>query len=346
MPERFAWVPDPGRGEWLRPLEKEPFGSLLSVVPRGYEAYARVFHPLERDRPRERGTWLGVDTSTHFQGVEDLEAALETEPASWAMAAASFGTTMHPTAQSARLVRREYGEAENAIAPDGWRYSPPPEGCLEAASLAVLASVLAHHTGSPDAGVAAVWDGWGGLVSSAGVAHFWVEVPEGPPASSTDHDAGPAAGAPLRRRLETAGRRARARLRGLMDARPDWARSPPKPGSGLLERDIAAGPRFDLHADTGRSYVLFEAGADDFAEASWPRRAPWVDDARGAQSPSIIWPDDHAWVLATEIDFDSTLVAGSAALIRELVQAPGLEVLPIRPGDDLTWEGDALNGPD
>lgn len=40
-----------------------------------------------------------------------------------------------------------------------------------------------------------------------------------------------------------------------------------------------------------------------------------------AQPPSIRWPDDHAWVLATEIDFGSTLVAGTAALFRELLRA-------------------------
>jgi hypothetical protein len=62
-----------------------------------------------------------------------------------------------------------------------------------------------------------------------------------------------------------------------------------------------------------------------------------------AQSPSIVWPEDHSWVLATEIDFDSTLVAGTTKLIQELVQMPGLEVLSIRTDADLTSEGDRLN---
>lgn len=62
-----------------------------------------------------------------------------------------------------------------------------------------------------------------------------------------------------------------------------------------------------------------------------------------AQSPSILWPEDNSWVLATEMDFDSTLVAGSGALIRELVQTQGLEVLPIGPDADLSWDGDVPN---
>lgn len=48
-------------------------------------------------------------------------------------------------------------------------------------------------------------------------------------------------------------------------------------------------------------------------------------------------------MLATEIDFDSTLVVGVSALIDELVQTPGLEALSIQTGADLSWDGDVLN---
>ena len=41
MVERFAWVPDLARAEWLRPMEAKPFASLLSIVPDGFERYAR-----------------------------------------------------------------------------------------------------------------------------------------------------------------------------------------------------------------------------------------------------------------------------------------------------------------
>jgi hypothetical protein len=33
------------------------------------------------------------------------------------------------------------------------------------------------------------------------------------------------------------------------------------------------------------------------------------------QSPNIFWPADLTWCVASEIDFDSTLVGGSARLI-------------------------------
>lgn len=346
MSERFKWVPSLARGEWLRPMEAEPFGSILSIVPRGFEMYARIFHPVERDRPRDTKTWQGVDETTYFDGVADIEASLERERTTWAKAAESFETVMHAEAQYARLVRRDYGNVDGAIAADGWRYGDTMEGCFDATSLTAASVVLARHTTTPDAGIAAVWDGWGGLISSAGVGYFVVEPGDGLAASYTDEVAKRVGCPTLRERLATAARRGIAGTRSMAETLPGLASDEPELGSGLLTREVATGPRFDLHGGTGRNYVLFEAGANDFADAAWPGCAPWVDNVLWSQSPSILWPDDHSWLLATEIDFDSTLVAGTTALIRELVQTPGLEALPIRTDADLTWDGDVLNRPD
>ncbi|WP_152193057.1 hypothetical protein [Georgenia satyanarayanai] len=327
MPEPFAWVPDISRGEWLRPMESEPFGSILSVVPAGFEAYARVFHPVQRDRPRDTRTWHGVDQATHFQCVRNLEHAIEDQWTSWAATAASFGTTMHPEAQFARLVRQAPGPADDVVGLDGWRYFPPQEGCLDAAALSVAATVLTEHTTTPTAGVAAVWEGWGGLMS-AGARMQLVLASSG------------------LRRLAVTARQVGARVRDALGYRFGASLRHAKPGTGILSREVATGPRFDLHGGTGRSYVLFEAGAADFVDVRWTDRAPWIDEAIWAQSPSIIWPDDHAWVLATEIDFDSTLVAGTRVLVEELVHTPGLEVLPVPSDADLSWQGDALDHPE
>ena len=346
MSAQFAWVPDLERGEWLRPMEAEPPDSVLSVVPRGFEAYARVFHPVDRDRPRQTRIWQGLDETTYFEGVDDIEASLETERTTWAQAAESFGTTMHAQAQYARLVRRDYGDVDGAIAADGWRYSDTSEGCLDAASLAAASAVLARHTTTPDTGIAAIWEGWGGFVSSAGIARFVPASSASPPARYTDDDTGRGAAPALRKRLAAAARRGLTGAHSVVKAGPGLARKNPAPGTGLLSREIAAGPRFELHGDTGRRYILFEAGANDFADVAWPARAPWVDDAVWAHSPSLLWPDDHAWVLATEIDFDSTLVAGTRALVRELLETPGLEVLSVRTDADLTRDGDVLNHPE
>lgn len=289
MAKKFTGVPDPSRGAWLRPLETEHRGSIPSLVPRGYEMYARVFHPVDRDRPRATRTWCGVDG-----------AALERAPATWAEAAASFGTALHAEAQFASIVRQGRGTDAEGVAPDGWRYSDAPVGSLAPSALTAVSAVLAHHTATPDAGIAAVWEGWGGLVNSAGVAQ---------PDSN-----------------------------GGLTAPPDV-----EPGSGLLAQEIVTGPRFKLHGQTGRNYFLFEAGAGDFADGSWSAAAPWVDGPCWAQSPNILWPDDHVWMPANEIDFDSTLIGGTAELIRELVQTPGIAALPIRLDAGLRRDGDTLN---
>ncbi|MGD6978833.1 MULTISPECIES: hypothetical protein [Citricoccus] len=267
-----------------------------------------------------------------FAVVKDIGALLEIQHATWAQAAASFGTTMHPLAQYARLVRRDYGEAEGVIAADGWRYSPPDEGCLDRTSLTVVATVLSRHSTTPETGIAAIWDGWDGLSSAGRVFDFEPEPDGERQASSIDEAPGRSAGSALRGRLaETVGQVINA-VQGTVRQLRGRARSD-------------SGPRFALHAATGRDYVMFEAGAQDFADTRWPARAPWVGDVTRAQSPSILWPEDRAWVLATDIDFDSTLIAGTAALVEELIQTPGLEVLAVRPDADLTSDGDLLNRP-
>lgn len=183
-------------------------------------------------------------------------------------------------------------------------------------------------------------------MSSAGAARLVLVSSDEWPAPDTDEDTGCVTAPSLRQRLVAALRQGLTGAQAVLTARPRLAHHDPAPGTGVLPPEVAAGPRFELHGDTGRSYVLFEAGAHDFADPTWPVRAPWVDEPVWAHSPSILWPDDHAWVLATEIDFDSTLVAGTTALVRELVRTPGLEVLSLRTDADLTWDGDALNRPE
>lgn len=314
MSQQFTWVPDLTRGEWLRPLEEEPFGSILSIVPRGFEAYARVFHPIDRDRPRATKTWQGVDEMTYAYEVDDIGASLETEGTTWAAAAVSFGTIMHAEAQYARLVR--HNDHSGSISADGWRYGDTSIGSLDPVSLSTLSAVLACHTGTPEGGIAAIWEGWGGLVSGTSARYVSFGSDDAP----SDLD-----------------------IQRALDSLSGRNGQDPEPGTGILQLDAAVGPRFDLHGDTGRSYILFEVGVADLADAAWPDRAPWVDEVMWAQSPSILWPDDHSWVLATEIDFDSTLIAGTRDLISELLRTEGLEVLPITTDADLTWGGDTLN---
>jgi hypothetical protein len=59
--------------------------------------------------------------------------------------------------------------------------------------------------------------------------------------------------------------------------------------------------------------------------------------------PNYIWPVDHAWFLATDIDFDSTLVGGSSALVEAILDSKELEALQVGPHDFLTSDADHIN---
>jgi hypothetical protein len=61
------------------------------------------------------------------------------------------------------------------------------------------------------------------------------------------------------------------------------------------------------------------------------------------QSPSIWWPDDRSWWVATEVDFDWTYVGGSSKCIADVLAHPGLEALPARLSDGVHWDSDPIN---
>jgi hypothetical protein len=56
-----------------------------------------------------------------------------------------------------------------------------------------------------------------------------------------------------------------------------------------------------------------------------------------------MWPGDRAWFVASEIDFDSTLVGGSAGLIEAILETPELDAWPLGPDDSLTYDADRIN---
>ena len=62
-------------------------------------------------------------------------------------------------------------------------------------------------------------------------------------------------------------------------------------------------------------------------------------------TPSIAWPDDHAWCVASEIDFDSTLVAASRKCADALLADDQLETVEVNAEDRLDVGGDTLNPP-
>jgi hypothetical protein len=104
----------------------------------------------------------------------------------------------------------------------------------------------------------------------------------------------------------------------------------------LYTRHEWAAPRLRL---PWRDYLLLAGRLD----AVGPITQYDPDMPHATQSPALIWPADRAWVVATEIDFDSTLLAGTAETIAAVLTHPDLEAYPVQPGDSLQHDADHTN---
>ena len=60
--------------------------------------------------------------------------------------------------------------------------------------------------------------------------------------------------------------------------------------------------------------------------------------------PQIWWPEDRAWVVGSEIDFNSTIVVTTNAGAEALLTCEGLEVLLVPSDGRLDIAGDVVNG--
>lgn len=112
-------------GAWIRPRLKGQIGTVTSVVPQGFEAYARVFHPAG-------------DPDGH--------------PARWADVAEICGTTPHREMQwHAILGLADADELQGSYSPyestkAKWIGSDPPTGMMDLDTLDALSEILAAHT--------------------------------------------------------------------------------------------------------------------------------------------------------------------------------------------------------
>lgn len=89
---------------------------------------------------------------------------------------------------------------------------------------------------------------------------------------------------------------------------------------------------------TTRGYYVFATTRAPFH--SWPGMDP-----RWPQSANMIWPPDRSWFIATDIDRDSTLVAGPGPLTEALLADTRLEAFEMSYDDRLTNWSDNINPP-
>lgn len=117
------------------------------------------------------------------------------------------------------------------------------------------------------------------------------------------------------------------------------------PGSSLLkfprrEFVVLEGPLAHLETNS----ITSEPGADEMTAGSNDAEGgdPLMDVFWG-RAPNLMWPIDREWYVASEIDFDSTLVGGSKSLIEELMAETRLETWVMEPSDSLAEDADRIN---
>ena len=121
--------------DWI-PGRLHPFAQDVgSVVPTGFGAYARIFHPA----------W----TSSYTQ---------QAIPAGWSEVAAANGTVVHPEMQFHTISRSVRGGHTTS----GWD-GEPRMGVLPDSQGVVLAEILARHTATPSVCWFCLWEGYGSL---------------------------------------------------------------------------------------------------------------------------------------------------------------------------------------
>jgi hypothetical protein len=90
-------------------------------------------------------------------------------------------------------------------------------------------------------------------------------------------------------------------------------------GWGGIRADVASAPKFQ---PAPRSYHLL-AGPIESASESMSEHSE--------QSASVWWPDDHAWCVATEIDFNTTYVGCDDMCRDELLRTADVEAFVVDP---------------
>jgi hypothetical protein len=83
-----------------------------------------------------------------------------------------------------------------------------------------------------------------------------------------------------------------------------------------------------------RHYLVFRGPLD--ALSTW--------FAWRSEGPNYLWPDDRAWIVATEIDGFSTYVGGPGSCIDRVLTSPLLESVTCELADRFDGIGDPING--
>lgn len=90
--------------------------------------------------------------------------------------------------------------------------------------------------------------------------------------------------------------------------------------------EVINGPRVRMPA---RDYLLFRGPLHEAGQWGAADLLPGV--VRPINSPNLMWPADHAWFVATEIDLPWTGIGGSTELIETLMADESFDIEQVEP---------------
>lgn len=281
------------RGQWIVDRAGS-WATVGGVAGDGFEAYARILHPVEA---RREDLTVTIEWGQH--------PVVEKSVWTWSMIAERTGRIMHPLVQSRRLTNNE----QLMDFDDGWRLHQIPEGWFDPRLLSLLTTHLT--TSTPDDIVIAIWNGW----ALPNQMQAYAQISSDP---VRDSDA-------ERWQREFA----RSHQEALAAVSSDFREA------------VRSGPHLEF---PNRDFVLLQTSLAELGDPDWGIGAGigWTGGDRDP-SPQMVWPEDHAWVVASEIDWDSTIVAGSRSVVDAILFDAALEVFEVNATDDLTWDGDLIN---
>ncbi|ROR65425.1 hypothetical protein [Agrococcus jenensis] len=284
---------------WVQEALREDF-SVSAVVPPVFEACARILHPASLDVPTdEMDAWGNLQFASR--------------EITWAEAAELIGDRASRSQPYTAWLAR-FGEQQFEM-PDGGWLNEPHQGDIPLPLLTALAQLLLDEHGEADV-LAAVWEGSGLDMSSVSVF-----------AAADDSMSGLLADWRARRDAEDAHI---AELRASID--PDVV-------DAMRHGHVLGLPR----EHQGRGHVLLRGRLVSLTDPTWVEAAGlgwrpggWEGDGR---TPNLLWPAEPdaspAWMVATDLDLDTTLIGGSARLIGRVLAHPSFEAERVLPTDPL-----------
>ena len=148
-PDGVEFSEDVSEARWVEE-RLSAFGTLRSLLPEGFAAYARIFHPAYLNKDEER-------------------------PVRWSMVASCTGRTIHPLMQFERIA----GLSEDAH--DMYKDPPwgslPKHGSIPERECRTLVEVLRSFTSTPDSCFFCLWEGYGNIDTRLYKASSWVRAP-------------------------------------------------------------------------------------------------------------------------------------------------------------------------